>query len=84
MTTSPLMTTAEVANYTRLSVETLRYFRQRDEGPPFANFWRRVMYRRLDVDAWIESSVVPNRIARRLTPNGTGIAGRTAGGRQSR
>jgi predicted DNA-binding transcriptional regulator AlpA len=61
MTTSPLMTAAEVANYTRLSVETLRYFRQRDEGPPFAKLGRRVMYRRLDVDAWIESSVVITR-----------------------
>ena len=61
MTTSPLMTTAEVANYTRLSVETLRYFRQRDEGPPFAKLGRRVMYRRRDVDAWIESSIVITR-----------------------
>jgi len=52
------MTTAEVACYTRLSEETLRYFRQRDEGPRFAKLGRRVFYRRQDVDAWIESSVV--------------------------
>jgi excisionase family DNA binding protein len=55
---SPLMTTEEAAEYTRLSTETLRYFRQRDEGPRFAKLGRRVFYRRQDVDAWIESSVV--------------------------
>jgi excisionase family DNA binding protein len=58
VTASPLMTTEEVAAYVRLSAETLRYFRQRDEGPRFAKLGRRVFYRRQDVDAWIESSVV--------------------------
>lgn len=55
---SPLMTTEEVAQYVRLSVETLRYFRQRDQGPRFARLGRRVMYRRQDVDNWIEAAVV--------------------------
>lgn len=55
---SPLMTTAEVGEFTRLSVETLRYFRQLGEGPPYAKLGRRVMYRRADVEAWIEAAVV--------------------------
>jgi excisionase family DNA binding protein len=61
--TSPLMTTEEVADYTRLSVETLRYFRQREEGPAWVKLGRRVFYRRSDVDAWIEASLVTTRSA---------------------
>jgi excisionase family DNA binding protein len=58
---SPLMTTDEVADYTRLSVETLRYFRQREEGPRWAKLGRRVFYRRQDVDAWIAASLTTTR-----------------------
>src|SRR4051794_28271149 len=79
MTTSPLMTTAEVADYTRLSVETLRYFRQRDEGPPFAKLGRRVMYRRRGrrcLDRVVRRYT--ERIARKLTLNGIGAAARPA------
>lgn len=58
---SPLLTTEEAADYTRLSVETLRYFRQREEGPRWAKLGRRVFYRRQDVDAWIEASLTTTR-----------------------
>lgn len=53
------MTTDEAADYVRLSAETLRYFRQRNEGPRWAKLGRRVMYRQQDIDAWIEASLVP-------------------------
>lgn len=42
---------------TRLSVETLRYFRQRGEGPPYAKLGRRVFYRASDVEAWVSAAM---------------------------
>lgn len=51
-----LLTTAEVAEMTRLSPETLRYYRWRDrgEGPRGARVGRKVLYKESDVIAWIE------------------------------
>lgn len=53
---SDLMTMAEVAARTRIPVNTLKYYRARgDIGPKsFKLGGRRVMYRRADVDAWVE------------------------------
>jgi excisionase family DNA binding protein len=50
-----LMTTAEVAELTRVSPETLRYYRWRKEGPRSFKLGRKVLYERRDVLAWIES-----------------------------
>lgn len=50
-----LMTTAEAAELLRTSPETLRYWRYVDMGPRSAKLGRRVMYRRADVEQWIEA-----------------------------
>jgi predicted DNA-binding transcriptional regulator AlpA len=46
----------EVAELTRTSPATLRFWRhQGDRGPRSFKLGRRVMYRRVDVDKWIEA-----------------------------
>lgn len=50
-----MMTLAEVAIEKRISPATLRYWRHRGEGPLSFKLGRRVMYRRADVEAWIEA-----------------------------
>jgi predicted DNA-binding transcriptional regulator AlpA len=50
-----LLTIAEVAEMTRLSVGTLRYWRHvGTEGPASFKLGRRVMYRRADVEKWLQ------------------------------
>jgi predicted DNA-binding transcriptional regulator AlpA len=52
---SELLTVAEVAEWTRLSAGTLRYWRALGErGPASFKLGRRVMYRRADVEKWLE------------------------------
>lgn len=49
-----LLTVADVAAMTRLSVGTLRYWRHIGSGgPPSVKLGRRVLYRRTDVEAWL-------------------------------
>lgn len=52
---SDTMTLDEVAKEHRISPATLRYWRHRDEGPKSFKIGRRVMYRRVDVEAWIQA-----------------------------
>lgn len=49
------MTLAEVAEEYRISPATLRYWRHRGEGPKSFRLGRRVMYRRVDCDAWVQA-----------------------------
>lgn len=49
-----LLTLAEVAKITRQSEATLRWFRHVGKGPKSGKLGRRVVYRRADVEAWIE------------------------------
>ena len=52
-----LLTVSEVAEMTRLSAATLRYFRHEGtKGPKSAKLGRRVVYRESDVLAWIEAA----------------------------
>jgi excisionase family DNA binding protein len=52
-----LLTVAEVAEMTRLSVGTLRYWRHAGTGGPASfKLGRRVMYRRADVEKWLEDA----------------------------
>jgi excisionase family DNA binding protein len=52
-----LLTVAEVAAMTRLSVGTLRYWRHIGSGgPPSVKLGRRVLYRRADVETWLKEA----------------------------
>ena len=45
-----------VSNHTGVPVNTLRYYRQRGEGPRSFKLGRRVMYAVEDVEAWIDAA----------------------------
>ena len=49
-----LLTLTEAAELLRIAPETLRYWRHVGTGPASAKLGRRVVYRRADVEAWIE------------------------------
>jgi predicted DNA-binding transcriptional regulator AlpA len=52
-----LVTVAEVAEMTRLSVGTLRWWRAVGEGGPESfKLGRRVMYRRADIEKWLDEA----------------------------
>lgn len=48
------LTTSEVAEITRASQETVRYWRHIGKGPRSYKVGRRVLYRRDDVEAWLD------------------------------
>ncbi|MDR3106753.1 MAG: helix-turn-helix domain-containing protein [Bifidobacteriaceae bacterium] len=48
------MTTKEVAELCRTSQETVRYWRHVGKGPLGFKLGRKVLYRRRDVEAWLE------------------------------
>lgn len=48
------MTITEAAEYLRVPVATMRFWRfQGDQGPKSATVGKRVMYRRADVEQWL-------------------------------
>lgn len=49
-----LMTTPEVAEILRMPEATIRYWRHQGTGPKSVKFGRRVMYRREDVQAFVD------------------------------
>jgi excisionase family DNA binding protein len=49
-----LLTTADLAAYLNVPVETVRAWRARGTGPPGFRMGRGMRYRRSKVDAWIE------------------------------
>lgn len=49
-----LMTTAEVAEWLRVKVNTLEHWRSRGRGPAFRKVGGVVRYRRSDVENWLE------------------------------
>ena len=58
MTKRPdLLTTPEAAAYVRRSPRTLERYRVTGEGPNFLKPDGRVLYRRADLDQWLEGSV---------------------------
>lgn len=57
MLTSRNLTTAEVAEIFRTSVETVRYWRNVGKGPRSFKVGRRVLYRECDVTAWTEATL---------------------------
>lgn len=54
VTDAPL-TTEEAARVVGLSAQTLNKLRHEQDGPPYIKHARRVVYRRADLDAWMES-----------------------------
>ncbi len=54
-----LLTITEVAELTRLSEATLRWFRHCGKGPKSGKLGRRVMYRESDVAEWIDAQFTP-------------------------
>lgn len=51
-----LMTMDEVSELTRIPVNTLRFYRHKGDGPKSAKIGGRVMYRREDVEAWLDAA----------------------------
>lgn len=51
---SDYMTSKEVAELTRTAPETIRYWRHVKKGPKFFKANGRVLYRRDDVQAWLD------------------------------
>lgn len=54
MTEQPNLTPDQAADYLRLSERTLIRWRNMRKGPPWVKAGRRVIYRRSDLDAWLE------------------------------
>ncbi len=52
-----LLTIAEAALLLRAPVATLRYWRHRGTGPRSFRLGRRVLYRRDDLQAWVEEQL---------------------------
>lgn len=44
----------EIAEWTRQNLRTLRYWRSQGVGPRWAKLGRRVVYRRADVQRWLD------------------------------
>lgn len=51
-----VLTTVAAADYVGLSPKTLETRRTRGGGPPFLKLGRRVVYRKEDLDAWLEAA----------------------------
>lgn len=52
----PLLSTFDAADYLGVPRQTLANWRTREHaGPAYVRIGRRVMYRRADVDAWIQA-----------------------------
>ncbi|WP_343902141.1 helix-turn-helix transcriptional regulator [Arthrobacter rhombi] len=51
-----LMTMDEVSEETRIPVNTLRFYRHKGTGPKSAKIGGKVMYRREDLDKWINQA----------------------------
>lgn len=49
-----LLTIEEAAEMLRCTTATLRWMRRRSEGPPAVKLGRRLMYRAVDIEAWLE------------------------------
>lgn len=56
--TGEILTTPEAADYVRLGKPTLDRFRLTGGGPKFAKLGGAVRYRKVDLDAWLESKLV--------------------------
>lgn len=51
----PALAVSDAARYLGLSVSTLNKKRLTGDGPPYFRLGRRVVYRQIELDAWLES-----------------------------
>lgn len=51
-----LLTMPEAAEYVGLAVATLRFYRATETGPKSFRLGKRIVYKRTDLDAWIEAA----------------------------
>lgn len=55
---APYLDTRQAAELTGIGAHTLECWRRDGEGPPYVKLGRLVKYRRLDLDAFMESRIV--------------------------
>lgn len=55
---SPMLDVDEVIAYMKVSESTLARMRRDKNGPPYAKIGTKVLYRKADLDAFIESKLV--------------------------
>jgi excisionase family DNA binding protein len=55
---SPLLSIEETADYLKVSISTLARMRRDKNGPQYVQIGYRVMYRKEDLDAYIETKIV--------------------------
>ncbi|MFF9279574.1 helix-turn-helix transcriptional regulator [Streptomyces griseosporeus] len=66
-TTSPFMTTKELADHVRKTPSTIRGWRHRGTGPRGTKVGREVLYRRDVVAAWLRQREDADEIGQRAT-----------------
>lgn len=54
----PMMTTADAANYLRVSPSMLVKMRQRGDGPPYVKVGRKVFYQVIALAHWLSAQTV--------------------------
>lgn len=54
---SPLLTVPELADYCRVPVSTIRYWRNHRQGPPAIRLGKKLAFRVSDVDTWLAEQV---------------------------
>lgn len=61
-TAKEVLTTSEAAAFLRLKKTTLDLYRRLRKGPSFIRLSRsRVVYRKVDLEQWLEAQAVPSR-----------------------
>lgn len=63
MIVSDLMTVEEASAYTRTPTGTLANWRSEGRGPRYARIGKRVFYRKVDLDRWLDSQFIRRRSA---------------------
>jgi len=54
----PLLSSFDAADYLKIPRQTLAMWRHKGVGPAYVKVGRRVMYRRIDLDRWIDGQAV--------------------------
>ncbi|MCP9205557.1 helix-turn-helix transcriptional regulator [Streptomyces sp. NEAU-Y11] len=62
---SPFLTTRELARLLRRTPEAIRSMRHRGQGPRGQRVGRGVLYRRSEVDAWLEANAAADPLGQR-------------------